>query len=95
MDITTTYKTNAHGRGQIVARGIGGKQKTTNYDDSSSSAANHGTAAARLIIHVNAARHPLERQNADDLRRSVVRSLDAGYGSHDSNDSGTVHKFSV
>lgn len=96
MNITTTQKSNAQGRTQIVARGIGGRQKTTNYDHSKSLDANHGIAAANLIIHVNASLHPLERQNGDDLRVAVVRSLNNGYGVHiQMNPSGSIHRFDV
>lgn len=47
MRITTTYKSNASGTGQIVAKG-GGKQRTVNYDPALSKAANHGAAAGAL-----------------------------------------------
>lgn len=45
--ITTTYKTNAKGTGQIVAKG-GGKQRTINYDHSKSVRENHREAAGAL-----------------------------------------------
>lgn len=95
MKIRTQYTTHpTTGAGKIVARGIGGKQKTTNYDHSRSVPANHGIAAANLIAHVNAGLHPLERQNADDLRVAVVRSLKAGYGTHVVHNDGS-HSFDV
>jgi hypothetical protein len=94
MNITTTYKTNGQGRSQILAKGMG-RQKTISFDASKSSDWNHGTAAGALIIHVNSTLHPLERQNGDDLRRAAVRSIDGGYSTHDSNESGTVHRFVV
>lgn len=49
MNITTTYKTNASGTGQILAKG-GGKQRTVAYDDSHSVNYNHGTAAGALVL---------------------------------------------
>lgn len=93
MNITTTRKSNDKGASQIVARGIGGKQKTTAWDLSKSTDANHGIAAANLIIHVQHTEAHL--QYGDNLPANVVRSLDAGYGTHTSNDAGTVHKFDV
>lgn len=51
MRITTTYKHNAHGRPQILAKG-GGRQKTTDVDLSKSDAANHGAAAGALAAVV-------------------------------------------
>ena len=79
MNITTTYKTNAAGTGQILAKS-GGKQKTVSYDQTKSSAWNHGTAAGAFL---------LAKDNDDPL-------LLAGENwTHDSNDSGTVHKFSL
>jgi len=50
--ITTTYKTNAKGTGQIVAKG-GGKQKTVSYDHGKSINQNHGSAAAVLFKSLN------------------------------------------
>jgi len=50
MRITTTYKTNATGAGQIVAKG-GGKQRTAPYDHSRSVRQNHRHA---MILLVNA-----------------------------------------
>lgn len=93
MHITTTRKSTPAGRPQIVARGIGGKQKTTDWDLSKSTNWNHGTAAANLIIHVQ--NTSPELQYGDNLPFYARNSLDAGYGSHDSNDAGTVHKFDV
>lgn len=49
MRITTTYKTNAKGTGQILARG-NGKQRTVAYDQALSSRANHGSAAGTLAL---------------------------------------------
>lgn len=47
LTIITTYKKNAKGAGQIVARS-GNKQKTVPYDHERSAAYNHGAAAAAL-----------------------------------------------
>lgn len=47
--IRTEYKTNAKGRGQIVAKG-GGVQRTTSVDQSKSSDWNHGHAAGVLAL---------------------------------------------
>lgn len=52
MRITTTYKTNHNGTGQILAKGAG-KQRTLTYDPALSVARNHGLAAgtlARVLI---------------------------------------------
>jgi hypothetical protein len=92
MNITTTYKTNASGTGQIVARGLGGKQKTTTFDHSRSVDANHGIAAAALIQHVQ--RTSPELQYGDNICSNVVRSLDAGYGEHTVGDDGK-HRFDL
>lgn len=78
MRIVTQYKTNANGRGQIVAKS-GGKQKTISYDSVYSSETNHGHAAGALI--------------AEKFPESIP-AWQAG-GEHDSNDSGTVHTFTV
>lgn len=93
MDITTKYKGNANGTGQIVARGIGGKQKTVTYDHARSAPANHGLAAGALIIHVQATSPHL--QYGDNIVSNAARSLDDGYGSATPNDSGTSFKFCV
>lgn len=45
--IHTQYKTNASGRGQILARGEG-RQRTVSVDQSKSSDWNHGNAAGTL-----------------------------------------------
>ena len=47
MNITTTKKSNANGRPQILAKG-GGKQRTVSYDLSKSAEWNHGNAAGTL-----------------------------------------------
>jgi hypothetical protein len=83
MKIRTQFKSNAHGAGQIVATS-GGRQKTTNTDLSKSSDWNHGTAAGALLLAIPA--HPFNTA-------LVVKGFDAL--SHDSNDSGTVHTFSL
>lgn len=50
MKVTTTYKSNAAGAGQIVAKG-GGKQRTVNYDHARNVRDNHRHA---MIVLVNA-----------------------------------------
>lgn len=47
MRITTTYKTNHNGTGQILAKSAG-KQRTLTYDPALSVARNHGLAAGTL-----------------------------------------------
>lgn len=47
MNITTKYKTNHNGTGQIVAKG-GGRQRTVNYNPAQSPEWNHGEAAGTL-----------------------------------------------
>lgn len=49
MNITTVYKTNHNGTGQILAKG-GGKQRTVEYDHALSADRNHGTAAGVLAL---------------------------------------------
>lgn len=48
MKVTTLYKTNAAGTGQIVAKG-GGKQRTLPYDHARGVRANHRTAMIALV----------------------------------------------
>ena len=50
MKVSTQYKTNGNGTGQIVAKG-GGKQRTATYDHSRSTRENHRHA---MILLVNA-----------------------------------------
>lgn len=93
MRIRTAYAPVANSNvGKIVATGTG-RQKSTRFDQSKSSEENHGIAAANLIIHTQ--RVSPELQYGDNIVSNAVRSLDAGYGSHESNDSGTVHIFIV
>lgn len=47
--ITTKYKTNANGTGQILAKG-GGKQRTVFTSPERNSDRNHGEAAAELAM---------------------------------------------
>lgn len=47
MNITTEYKTNAKGTGQIVAKG-GGRQRTMDYQHSLSVRENHRVAAGAV-----------------------------------------------
>jgi hypothetical protein len=51
MRVTTTYKANGKGTGQIVAKG-NGRQRTAPYDHSLSVAANHGQAARSFVSKV-------------------------------------------
>lgn len=93
MRIRTAYKASPNSNvGTIVASGMG-RQKSTRFDQSKSSDANHGIAAANLIIHTQAVSPEL--QYGDNIISSAVRSLDAGASTHKSNDSGTVHIFDV
>jgi len=92
MRVRTRYKSNAEGTGQIVAT-LGNRQKTVTYDHARSNAANHGLAAGAVIIHTQ--RTAPELQYGDNIVSNVIRSLDAGYGSHDSSEDGTVHVFEV
>lgn len=48
MTIHTTYKTNAKGAGQIVAKG-GKRQATVNYDHGKSVKGNHEAAMRNLV----------------------------------------------
>lgn len=45
--VNTTYKTNASGRGQILAK-ANGKQRTVSYDDARTADYNHAAGAAAL-----------------------------------------------
>lgn len=83
MKIVTSYKTNSSGTGQIVAR-LNGRQKTTNLDPARSSDANHGVAAANVILNI---------ELGVNMSRECVRSIDNGLATHESNDSGTKHTF--
>jgi hypothetical protein len=47
LTIVTTYKTNAAGKGQVIAKGEN-KQRTVTYDQSKSIEWNHGAAAGTL-----------------------------------------------
>lgn len=86
MNVRTAYKTNAAGRGQIVAK-AGDRQKTTNYDDALSMAQNHGVAAANLLLAKGS------EIMANATVADLVARLDAGQVKHVSNESGTVHRF--
>lgn len=91
MLIRTAY-VNVNGTPKVVAKGMG-RQKTIPWDLSKSTDWNHGTAAGALILHVQAVSPEL--QYGDNIVTAAIRSLDAGYGKHDSNDSGTKHGFEV
>jgi len=87
MNITTTYKTNANGRGQVIAKAtIKGKtrQKTTNFDQAKSTQRNHGEAAGNLLL-----------ANAYDTITGGLSRDALDKATHDSNDSGTVHTFNL
>lgn len=56
MRIVTTYKTNANGRAQILAKG-NGKQKTVSYDHAQSMDWNHGNAAGTLALTLGVEDH--------------------------------------
>lgn len=87
MNVTTTYRSNAQGRGQVIARAtIGGKsrQKTSNFDQAKSTARNHGEAAGNLLL-ANA----LDCLTGGLSRDAVERAK------HDSNDAGTRHTFTL
>lgn len=90
MIIRTSYKTNANGRGQILAKG-GGKQRTVSVDLSKSSDWNHGNAAGTLIVALTASNMP--GSTADEIHAELARIAALPIG-HDSNDSGTKHGFS-
>lgn len=93
MRIRVAYKSGTNSNvGNLVATGLG-RQKSTRVDQSKSLDANMGIAAANLIIHTQ--RVSPELQYGDNICSGAVRSLDAGYGSHTSNDDGTVHIFTV
>lgn len=86
MKVTTTYKSNSQGRGQVVAVAtIGGKkrQKTSNFDQAKSTARNHGEAAGNLLL-----------ANALDTITGGLSRDAVDNATHDSNDSGTRHTFS-
>lgn len=95
MRIITTYRPHPTSNvGTIVARGMG-KQKSTRVDQSRSTDANHGIAAANLILHVSGTMHPLTQQNGDHLGSAAVRSIDAGASTHTASDDGQRHVFDV
>lgn len=56
MTITTTYKTNHNGTGQILAKGAG-RQRTVAYNDAHSPEWNHGNAAGELALALGLAWH--------------------------------------
>lgn len=66
ITVTTTYKTNAKGTGQIVAKGAG-RQKTLNYNHEKSISQNHGAAAAALVkmLHMPASQAMAGRAKVD------------------------------
>lgn len=86
MRITTTYVPHPSSNVGIVLAKSEGRQKTTRWDSALSTDANHGIAAANLILHMRKQNH---------LQGSEVKGLAirAESGSHDSNDSGTKHVF--
>lgn len=79
MNITTTYKTNHNGTGQIVAKS-GGRQRTMTYVHSLSADQNHGCAAA---VMVNLFGDPV----------AAAESIDSGKATHTATDDGKTHKF--
>lgn len=89
MRIITTYKTNGSGRSQVVAKAAG-SQKTTTFDPERSTDWNHGTAAGALILSMHA-----KAPQTTNSAREFVRSLDAGYGTHESSDDGVRHVFDI
>lgn len=88
--ITTSYHTvERTGAGRITAKG-GGKQRTVSVDLSKSSDWNHGNAAGTLIVALTASNMP--GSTADEIHAELAR-IAALPIDHDSNDSGTKHKF--
>lgn len=64
--IRTAYKSNANGRGQILAKGLG-KQRTVNLDLSKSNDWNHGHAAGVLALAAGLDWHDgIEHDQSDD-----------------------------
>ncbi len=49
MNIVTRHKSNANGRGQVIAK-ANGRQRTISWDHSVSADRNHGNAAGTLIL---------------------------------------------
>lgn len=86
MNITTTYRPHPSSNvGSIVAKSEG-RQKSTRFDQSKSTDANHGIAAANLILHMHKANH----LQGSEVKGLAIRSET---GTHTTNDAGTVHKF--
>ena len=48
LTITTTYRTDARGKGKVTAKGHG-RQRTIPYDHAASAERNHGAAAGVLL----------------------------------------------
>lgn len=67
--VTTKYKANANGTGQVKATS-GGKQKTTNWDHSLTREQNFANAAAALIIHMGV------KADAVDPQEYIYREKD-------------------
>lgn len=86
MRISTTYVPHPSSNVGIVLARSGGKQKTTRWDSALSTDANHGVAAANLILHM----HKSGAIQGSDVKGLAIRSES---GSHDSNDFGTKHVF--
>lgn len=86
MKITTAYKTNAKGTGQIVAK-LAGMQRTVTYDHAHTAEWNHGTAAGTVVLAMCAV--------TDQTASSCVSSMDKYGAVHDANDSGTRHTFTL
>lgn len=59
LNIHTTYKTNAKGTGQVVAKAQG-KQRTVAYDHSLRAAQNHANAAHALMVAMDLGGLPMK-----------------------------------
>lgn len=70
MKIVTTYKTNANGRSQILAKGAG-RQRTINFEDADSFPRNHGNAAGELGLALGLSWHDGITHEVTDNGRHV------------------------
>lgn len=89
MNIVTTYKTNANGASQIVAKGHG-RQVTTPYDPALSSDRNHGNAAGNFF-NKQAANIVADPVDLPAIRARLAANIERVQ--HTTNDSGTKHTF--
>lgn len=88
MKIVTTYVPHPSSNVGVILAKSEGRQKATRVDQSLSTDANHGVAAANLILHM----HKVNHLQGSEVKGLAIR---AESGTHDSNESGTKHTFVI